>query len=129
MRNTILVLMTLLALIGCKNDAVEKPANLIDEETMTNILYDLSILEAIRAQNPYGPQDQVVEPKSYIFKKYQIDSVQFAESNRYYISQIELYKKMYDKVGERINAEKKQAQLKLPQTPAANPASEAGQVQ
>ena len=98
-----------LFLASCNHNAVEKPENLIEEEVMTNILYDLSILEAMKSQNPYAPQNQSMNPKDYIFKKYKIDSLQFATSNRYYVSQIEAYKKMYDLVNERLEKEKKAA--------------------
>ena len=98
-----------LFLASCNHNAVEKPENLIEEEVMTNILYDLSIMEAMKSQNPYAPQNQSINPKEYIFKKYKIDSLQFATSNRYYVSQIEEYKKMYDKVNERLEKEKKAA--------------------
>ncbi|NHM06674.1 DUF4296 domain-containing protein [Flavobacterium sp. CYK-4] len=128
MKKIILVLVPMLLLVGCNHNAVEKPSNLIDQETMVNILYDLSILEAIKAQNPYAPQNQNIQPKEYIFKKYKIDSVQFALSNRYYISQIEQYRKMYDEVAQRIETEKKQAEFKAPSANKANN-QEAGQVQ
>ena len=98
-----------LFLASCNHNAVEKPENLIEEEVMTNILYDLSILEAMKSQNPYAPQNQSMNPKDYIFKKYKIDSLQFATSNRYYVSRIEAYKKMYDQVNERLEKEKKAA--------------------
>ena len=98
-----------LFLASCNHNAVEKPKNLIDENVMTDILYDLSIMEAIKSQNPYAPQNQSMNPKDYIFKKYKIDSLQFATSNRYYVSQIEEYKKMYEQVNERLEKEKKAA--------------------
>ena len=102
MKKIILILSLVLFLASCNHNAVEKPENLIEEEVMTNILYDLSILEAMKSQNPYAPQNQSMNPKDYIFKKYKIDSLQFATSNRYYVSQIEAYKKMYDLVNERL---------------------------
>ena len=109
MKKIILILSLVLFLASCNHNAVEKPENLIEEEVMTNILYDLSILEAMKSQNPYAPQNQSMNPKDYIFKKYKIDSLQFATSNRYYVSQIEAYKKMYDLVNERLEKEKKAA--------------------
>jgi hypothetical protein len=109
MKKIILMFSLVLFLASCNHNAVEKPENLIEEEVMTNILYDLSILEAMKSQNPYAPQNQSMNPKDYIFKKYKIDSLQFATSNRYYVSQIEAYKKMYDQVNERLEKEKKAA--------------------
>lgn len=113
-----------LVLASCNHNAVEKPKNLIDENVMTDILYDLSIMEAIKSQSPYAPQNQSMNPKDYIFKKYKIDSLQFATSNRYYVSQIEEYKKMYEQVNERIEKEKKAADsLALIKGKVAQPSS------
>lgn len=113
-----------LFLASCNHNAVEKPKNLIEEEVMTNILYDLSIMEAIKSQSPYAPQNQSMNPKDYIFKKYKIDSLQFATSNRYYVSQIEEYKKMYEQVNERLEKEKKVADsLALIKGKVAQPSS------
>ena len=41
----------------------------------------------------------------YIYKKYKIDSVQFSKSNKYYASDIDEYKKMFEKVKEKLSAE------------------------
>ncbi len=132
MKNTFFIINLLLFLTACNRDAVAKPDRLIDEDTMVEILYDLAIIDAIKAQNSYAPQSQSINPKEYIFKKYKIDSLQFTESNRYYVSQIEQYKKMYDKVGERIEEEKKAAdptQSASGKAPLKKKASEVGEVQ
>ena len=109
MKKIIFILCLAIFLASCNHNEVEKPDNLIEEDVMTDILYDLSIMEAIKSQSPYAPQNQSMNPKDYIYKKYKIDSLQFATSNRYYISQIEEYKKMYEKVNERLEKEKKAA--------------------
>ena len=95
-----------LFLASCNHNAVEKPDDLIEEDVMTDILYDLSIMEAIKSQSPYAPQNQSMNPKDYIYKKYKIDSLQFATSNRYYISQIEEFKNMSQKLLASIYAER-----------------------
>jgi hypothetical protein len=131
MKKIVLMFSLVLFLASCNHNVVEKPKNLIDENVMTDILYDLSIMEAIKSQNPYAPQNQSMNPKDYIYKKYKIDSLQFATSNRYYISQIEEYKKMYEKVNERLENEKKSADslvlIKGKQSGA--PTSDAPQIQ
>ena len=50
-----------------------------------------------------------VDPKTYIYQKYKIDSLQFVESNRYYSADIENYMKMFDNVIQRLDTEKKAA--------------------
>ena len=100
-------LMILLA--SCNTAAVPKPEKLIDEDKMIDIFYDLSLLEAVKSQNPYAPKNQSINPKEFIYKKYKIDSLQFAQSNQYYVSQVDNYKKMYEKVGQKLEKAKKKA--------------------
>ena len=73
---------------------------------MVNIIYDLSVLEAMKSKNP----ELSGKPTSaYIYNKYRIDSLQFAENNRYYATDLEKYKKIYEKVNERLETNRKTA--------------------
>jgi len=92
---------------SCSTKEIKKPNKLIEEDKMINIIYDLSLLEAIKSRNPYAPENQGLNSKEFVYKKYQIDSLQYAQNNQYYALQIDRYKKMYDKVNERIQAQKK----------------------
>ena len=89
---------------SCQSSSVEKPSNLIDKDKMVDILYDISLLEAIKTQNISGGISSKIG-NEYIYKKYKIDSIQFAKSNKYYASDMEEYKKMFEKVKERLTAE------------------------
>lgn len=104
MKKMLLFFSLLMVVFGCKNSAVEKPEKLLTEEQMAAIIYDISVMDAIRAHRP--GQSQSVSPE-YVYKKYGIDSLQFAKNNTYYASDISKYKKIYEKVNERITAEKK----------------------
>lgn len=90
------------SVISCNNNSVEKPKNLIGKDKMVDILYDISLLEAIKTQNINGGIT-VKMGNDYIYKKYKIDSVQFVKSNKYYASDLEEYKKMFEKVKERLS--------------------------
>ncbi|MFV8376232.1 DUF4296 domain-containing protein [Flavobacterium sp. LB1P62] len=89
-------------LISCKDDVVKEPNRLIEKEVMVNIMYDLSLLEAIKYQNPASLDTFKINPKKYIYKKYKIDSVQFIKSNAYYASEYEEYVNMVDQVNTRL---------------------------
>jgi hypothetical protein len=103
----IVFLFTLLCLFSsCKKELVEKPDNLIDKKVMIDILYDMSLLDALKYQNPNSLFVNDINPKTYIFKKYKIDSLQFAKSNAYYAADYREYKKMYDALNDRIKKEK-----------------------
>lgn len=94
----------MLLVVSCNTNSVQKPDNLIARDKMTDILYDMSILEAIKSQNIKGGITSK-KANEYIYKKYKIDSIQYVKSNKYYASNIEEYKKMLDKVKEKLNNE------------------------
>lgn len=102
----IVSLFALVALVlSCNKDLVEKPNNLIDKKVMGDIYYDMSILEALKYQNPNSLYKNGINPKTYIYKKYKIDSLQFAKSNAYYAADYREYKKMYDDLNDRLKKE------------------------
>lgn len=99
-------------LIGCKNATIEKPDNLIDEDKMVEILYDVSILEAIKVTNPKSLETRKINSNKYIYQKYKIDSLQFVKSDLYYASDVSNYEIMYKKVIEKVENIRKEDSIK-----------------
>jgi hypothetical protein len=89
-------------LISCQKPAVQKPDNLIDEDVMVDIMYDISVLEAMKSQKALVLEANAINPNTYIYKKYKIDSLQFANSDKFYASDIKKYKEIFDKVNKRM---------------------------
>ncbi|MDO6515765.1 DUF4296 domain-containing protein [Zobellia uliginosa] len=98
-----------LVLVSCNETLLEKPENLIPQEKMVEILQDLAIVNAAKTTNLEVLRENGIEPMDYIFKKYDIDSLQFVESDRYYASLPVEYEKIYKKV--ETNLEKKSKEL------------------
>ncbi len=92
---------------------MEKPEKLIEKDKMVDILYDLSLLEAIKSQNINGGISNE-SANDYLYKKYKIDSIQLVQNNKYYAADVEEYKKMFEEVKSRL--------AKQTQEPGANPA-------
>lgn len=83
----------------------EKPKNLISKEDMVNILIDLKIIASITAVDDIKVLDSNnVQSQKYIYKKYNIDSTQFAMSNDYYAFHINDYEAIYIKVKDSLEA-------------------------
>lgn len=100
------VLFFCFALFGsCQNAPIEKPDNLIDQDKMVNILFDISVLEAMKSQTNVVLEANKINPNTYIYKKYNIDSLQFANSDKYYASDLKKYKEIFDEVNKRIEEE------------------------
>ncbi|MGO4904713.1 DUF4296 domain-containing protein [Flavobacterium sp. W20_MBD1_R3] len=102
MKKNILFLAVMMLLVSCKDEVIQKPDRLIDKDVMVDIMYDLSILEAIKYQNPASLDTFKINPRAYVFTKYKIDSLQFAKNNVYYASNYEDYKLMFDEITKRL---------------------------
>ncbi|MBK0371073.1 DUF4296 domain-containing protein [Flavobacterium sp. SE-1-e] len=100
---------------------VSKPDKLIDKETMTNILYDMALLEAIKYQYPFVVDSNEVNAPKYIYKKYKIDSLQFAQNNLYYASHFNEYKEMFAEIESRIKEQDSVLTKKISKKNKSNP--------
>lgn len=110
MKRIIFFIATVIFFVSCKDEAIKKPKRLIEKEVMVDIMYDISLLDAIKYQNPTSIDSLKINPRDFIFKKYKVDSLQFATSNIYYSTDYEGYKVMFDQVAKRIEKEKKLAE-------------------
>ncbi|WP_340064467.1 DUF4296 domain-containing protein [Ascidiimonas aurantiaca] len=99
-------LIVFLFLFSCKEERNQEPEKLIEKKEMLNILYDLSIVYAAKGINPGIEEINKLELESFIYEKYGIDSLQFANSTLYYSSQPSEYLKMYEQIQERLKARK-----------------------
>lgn len=106
MKKILSLLAIVILFVSCKDEVVKKPDRLIGKGKMIDIMYDLSILEASKFQNPDNLYNYSNTPSEYIYKKYKVDSIQLAQSNIYYASNYIEYKDMYDQVGKRIDQKK-----------------------
>lgn len=102
------ILFFLVLFISCKEDNAKEPKRLIDKETMVNIMYDLSLIEAFKYQSVTASDSIKVIPSEFILKKYKVDSLQFAQNNVYYATDFKEYKKMVDTVSKRFETKKKE---------------------
>src|SRR5690554_5449127 len=88
------------------SENLKKPANLIPKDKMIDIFYDMNMFQTIRNNDFRLYESQNINPEQYIYTKYNIDSLQFVQSNKYYALNAEEYEKMLDAVIDRINTEK-----------------------
>lgn len=105
MKKYILLVAGLLFFISsCKNDIVKKPDNLLSEDQMVDMIYDLSILDAMRQEGVYSQQETPTQTE-LLKTKYKTDSITFAKNTLYYASDIRKYKRIYESVKDRLDKE------------------------
>ena len=97
MKKFILLLLTL-TVGSCVEKLMEKPDDLIAKEKMVNILSELAILNAAKSINVGKLREHDIDPTTFVFKKYGIDSLQFVASDRYYASIPLDYEEIYTEV-------------------------------
>lgn len=107
MKKFVLIIVVLFLAVSCKKELIKKPNRLIERGKMVDIMYDLSLLEAVRYQNPLSLDSMNTNPKKFILKKYKVDSLQFSQSNKYYAANYETYKEIFDEINARIEKQKK----------------------
>ena len=98
-----LIFLFILSSCGFINDNENHNSeNLISQEKMIDIIYDMSLISVSKGINKRILENNGMKPKSYILKKYNIDSLQFASSNEYYSKDLEQYLFIYEKVLEKL---------------------------
>ncbi|GAA0738527.1 MULTISPECIES: DUF4296 domain-containing protein [Gaetbulibacter] len=104
----IVTLVCIIALfLGCdKTQKPKKPSNLIPKDKMEQVLYDTYLMNAAKGIKKQQLENYGINPEGYIFKKYSIDSLQFALSNEYYAYDSKDYAEMIESVKERLSKEK-----------------------
>ncbi len=106
MKKSILFLLIGILFANCESKVIQKPEKLITEDQMVDILYDLYVLNAIKSNNFSDLELQDISPAQYIYHKYNIDSLQFAQSDKYYASDVNAYEKLHERVTTRLKNNK-----------------------
>jgi hypothetical protein len=94
--------------VSCtSNTIIEKPKNLIPKEQMIDLLTDLLLANGSGSiKNTQLKRNVNYYP--LVFEKYNIDTVQFRESNYYYATKVDEYDEIIRKVEARLEALLKQ---------------------
>lgn len=102
MKNYLIILLIIFYSCNFINNSSKIPDDLISQEKMIDILYDMSLLSVSKGINKNILENNGMKPKSYILNKYNIDSLQFVISNTYYSNDLEKYLHIYDMVLEKL---------------------------
>ncbi|MDT0643432.1 DUF4296 domain-containing protein [Zunongwangia sp. F363] len=93
---------------ACQNvERTERPEDLIAENKMVDVLTELAILQSARNLNRNVLEEAGIHPEEYIYEKYDIDSLQFQNSNDYYSENFVQYERIYEQVRDRLEAIKR----------------------
>lgn len=106
MRYLTIIILAVICFSCGKEEKPSKPHNLIPKEKMSDIIYDVFLMNAAKGINKRVLENNGLFPQEYVYKKHNIDSLQFAESNNYYSYDIKTYEGIMAKVKQKIEFEK-----------------------
>lgn len=67
------------------------PENLIGEEKMADLIFELAVLDAAKGFVPKDQKERIVLDADSFYQFHEIDSAQFTSSNAYYAKQPKAY--------------------------------------
>jgi len=106
MKKFLSVVLVLVVGASCVESIIKKPDDLIPREKMTQMLYDLAILNAAKSTNSALLEVHFDSPTYFLFEQYGVDSLQFVKSDIYYASQPLVYEAIYKEVAAKLDKEK-----------------------
>ena len=80
-----------LMFLSCGQVDQEKPENLIGEEKMSDLIFELALFDASKGFVMKGETARIGLDSGSFYKYHNIDSTQFAMSNSYYAKQPKAY--------------------------------------
>ncbi|WGD35541.1 DUF4296 domain-containing protein [Olleya sp. YS] len=128
---SLVYLLLALLIVSCYGiERPSKPDNLLSEDKMVDVLVEFTLMSSAKGINKRELENRGIVPDSFVYKKHNIDSLQFANSNNYYAYDVEKYTDIYTKVKDSLEklrtfykaeekkiSEKKQNQLKKQRKP------------
>ena len=85
------ILLALLMLSSCTQVEEVPPENLIGEEKMADLIFELAVLDAAKGFVSKDQKGRIVLDADSFYQFHEIDSAQFTSSNAYYAKQPKAY--------------------------------------
>ena len=85
------ILLALLILSSCTQVEEVPPENLIGEEKMADLIFELAVLDAAKGFVSKDQKGRIVLDADSFYQFHEIDSAQFTSSNAYYAKQPKAY--------------------------------------
>ena len=105
----LLILIAVFALFACQDvERPEPPEDLIALDKMADIMTEVYLSNAAKSVNNKIIRQSGVKLDSFIYNKYNVDSMQFVRSNAYYTSNLDAYNELFRSVEQKLIALKEQ---------------------
>ncbi|WP_115461029.1 DUF4296 domain-containing protein [Winogradskyella aurantiaca] len=119
MRIIRLVLVLCIVFSCNKKQRPDPPEDLLTKVEMSNILYEMFIINSAKGSSMKVLQENGVDPDKYVLERFDIDSTRFVNSNNYYAYSYDDYREIMTLIEERISEEKEYYEEVLEEEQAA----------
>jgi hypothetical protein len=105
-----IIFLVLIILSSCAQVEELPPENLIGEEKMASLIFELAVLDAAKGFVPKNQKEIIVLDPDSFYKFHKIDSAQFTCSNAYYAKQPKAYLRIVSMAKTKLEKFKKNMQ-------------------
>ena len=105
------IFILLILIISCSDQ--NSPTDLMSEEQMVDFLLDINIINSSRAYRNNSDLNYYNIKDTFLYKKHNIDSIQFVNSNSYYSSKPKKYLKIYSQLQKKMRSIKDSIEIEL----------------
>ena len=101
----------LILIMSCSNQ--DGPSNLMSEQQMVDFLLDINIINSSRAYRNNSDLNYYNIKDTFLYKKHNVDSLQFVNSNKYYSSNPKQYLRIYSNLQKKMRFIKDSIEIEL----------------
>ena len=105
------IFILLILIISCSDQ--NSPTDLMSEEQMVDFLLDINIINSSRAYRNNSDLNYYNIKDTLLYKKHNIDSIQFVNSNGYYSSKPKKYLRIYSQLQKKMRSIKDSIEIEL----------------
>ena len=105
------IFILLILIMSCSNQ--DGPSNLMSEQQMVDFLLDINIINSSRAYRNNSDLNYYNIKDTFLYKKHNIDSLQFVNSNKYYSSNPKQYLRIYSNLQKKMRFIKDSIEIEL----------------
>ena len=105
------IFILLILIISCSDQ--NSPTDLMSEEKMVDFLLDINIINSSRAYRNNSDLNYYNIKDTFLYKKHNIDSIQFVNSNSYYSSKPKKYLRIYSQLQKKMRSIKDSIEIEL----------------
>ena len=105
------IFILLILVISCSDQ--NSPTDLMSEQQMVDFLLDINIINSSRAYRNNSDLNYYNIKDTFLYKKHNIDSLQFVNSNSYYSSNPKKYLRIYSQLQKKMRSIKDSIEIEL----------------